>query len=267
MPAVSRRSSCLIGFGALALVSVIAGSSVSHAGEDIVFDSGPEKVALLELFTSQGCSSCPPAEAWLSRLATDCRLWRQLVPVAFHVDYWDDLGWRDVFADKRYSARQRNYRRHGRLGSVYTPGFVLNGREWRGWFRGEPLPITNTGSGVLRASLRGDRLKVRYRPSQSGLTLHMAITGSGLETRVLAGENSGRRLPHDFVALTYETHRSDNGNWEVSIPDVAEFQAGRLAVALWVTGEDALEPLQASGGWLSEDGVQGDCALITDDGA
>ena len=94
-----------------------------------VFESGPQKVHLIELFTSQGCSSCPPAEAWLSKLKSEPRLWKDFVPIAFHVDYWDRLGWRDPFAAKEWTARQYLYSANWRSESVYTPGFVLDGRE------------------------------------------------------------------------------------------------------------------------------------------
>ena len=72
---------------------------MAQAG-DKTFESGPQRTHLLELFTSEGCSSCPPAEAWLSKLKADPRLWKDFVPLAFHVDYWDHLGWRDPFAAK-----------------------------------------------------------------------------------------------------------------------------------------------------------------------
>ncbi|MCB1738986.1 MAG: DUF1223 domain-containing protein, partial [Gammaproteobacteria bacterium] len=108
--------------------------------QSIHVNSGPRQVALLELFTSEGCSSCPPADRWLSGLIDDPRLWRELVPVAFHVDYWDYLGWPDRFASREFSRRQRDHARSGGLSQVYTPGVVLNGAEWRGWHRGRPLP-------------------------------------------------------------------------------------------------------------------------------
>ncbi len=88
------------------------------------------KTHLIELFTSQGCSSCPPAEAWLSKLKNEPRLWKDFVPLAFHVDYWDRLGWRDPFASKEWTARQYQYSENWKSESVYTPGFVLDGREW-----------------------------------------------------------------------------------------------------------------------------------------
>jgi hypothetical protein len=73
--------------------------SLAHAcAEDRDFVSGESNVSLLELFTSEGCSSCPPAEEWTSQLRQNSLLWNQIVPVAFHVDYWNDLGWRDPYS-------------------------------------------------------------------------------------------------------------------------------------------------------------------------
>src|ERR1700752_821515 len=100
-------------------------------GQDLVFQSGAQKTHLIELFTSEGCSSCPPAEAWLSKLKSEPRLWKDFVPIAFHVDYWDRLGWRDPFASKEWTARQYQYSNAWKAETVYTPGFVLDGREWR----------------------------------------------------------------------------------------------------------------------------------------
>ena len=78
---------------------------------DLVFHSGPEQVHLLEFFTSEGCSSCPPAEERLSALQRDPELWKSLVPVSFHVDYWDNLGWPDRYAAPAYTERQQSYPR------------------------------------------------------------------------------------------------------------------------------------------------------------
>jgi len=73
-------------------------ATLTAQAADRVFETGPQKTHLIELFTSQGCSSCPPAEAWLSKLKNEPGLWKNFVPLAFHVDYWDRLGWRDPFA-------------------------------------------------------------------------------------------------------------------------------------------------------------------------
>src|SRR2546423_6801843 len=112
----------------LALILLVGGTLTAYAG-DRVFESGPQKTHLIELFTSQGCSSCPPAEAWLSKLKNEPQLWKDFVPLAFHVDYWDRLGWRDPFAAKEWTARQYQYSNAWKSESVYTPGFLLDGRE------------------------------------------------------------------------------------------------------------------------------------------
>src|SRR6186713_3438579 len=111
-------------------VMSISFSTVAFAGS-ANFESGKTRTHVIELFTSEGCSSCPPAEAWLSKLKDEPRLWRDFVPLAFHVDYWDRLGWRDPFAARQWTARQYDYSSRWNSSSVYTPGFVLNGREWR----------------------------------------------------------------------------------------------------------------------------------------
>ncbi len=99
------------------------------ASAEIVIRSPETQVSLLELYTSEGCSSCPPADRWISKLKKDDRLWSSMIPVAFHVDYWDYIGWKDRFASPEYSLRQRNYARSKNLKTVYTPGFLLNGEE------------------------------------------------------------------------------------------------------------------------------------------
>ncbi|MCP5161451.1 MAG: DUF1223 domain-containing protein, partial [Hahellaceae bacterium] len=103
------------------------------SANEVTFQSEAKQTALLELFTSEGCSSCPPADAWLSTLQHDPRLWRDFIPVAFHVDYWDRLGWKDTLASPAYSHRQQVYQQQKLTSGVYTPGFVLAGEEWRGW--------------------------------------------------------------------------------------------------------------------------------------
>lgn len=109
---------------------------LAQAGDPHTFSSGTGKTTVIELFTSEGCSSCPPADNWLSGFKSDPRLWKQIIPLAFHVDYWDYIGWRDRFASPAFSARQSDHKKQGNIRSVYTPGLVVDGREWRGWFGG-----------------------------------------------------------------------------------------------------------------------------------
>src|SRR5262249_51627062 len=122
-PSLTRMSRCVLSFALCLLVAAIARA-------DVAFRSGPARVALIELYTSEGCSSCPPAEKWLGELSHDPGLWTQFVPVAFHVNYWDHLGWRDALATKIFTAREYAYADAWGAASVYTPCFVRNGREW-----------------------------------------------------------------------------------------------------------------------------------------
>ena len=117
------------------ILGVLAGIATDAA--PIQFQSPARQVALVELYTSEGCSSCPPAESWLSGLKEKPGLWNEFVPIAFHVDYWNYLGWRDKWSSKQYSDRQRDYAGVWGSESIYTPEFVLNGKEWRNWFEPE----------------------------------------------------------------------------------------------------------------------------------
>src|SRR6266704_4718971 len=93
----------------LMFLSVVLVGAVNAQNTSLTFQSSGKQTALIELYTSEGCSSCPPAETWLSRLKESPGLWKDFVPLAFHVDYWDYLGWRAPWASKSFSDRQRAY--------------------------------------------------------------------------------------------------------------------------------------------------------------
>ena len=214
---------------------------------DRVFESGPPRTHLIELFTSQGCSSCPPAEAWLSKLKTEPQLWKDFVPLAFHVDYWDRLGWRDPFAAKEWTARQYQYSETWKNESVYTPGFVLDGREWMG----RTIPTAATEKpGALKLTLENKKLVASFVPTEGAtndVILHIATLGFDLTTKVGAGENSGRNLKQDFVVLSLTNQKMSDG--KIEIPFVADARAG--AIAAWITTPNQIEPIQAVGGWIN----------------
>src|SRR5271163_2312476 len=108
----------------------ILGASAPLCAAAEHFASGPGRVALIELYTSEGCSSCPPADAWLGGLKDKAGLWDEFVPVQFHVNYWDNLGWKDRLATRDFTAREYAYSSAWGSSSVYTPCFVRNGLEW-----------------------------------------------------------------------------------------------------------------------------------------
>jgi hypothetical protein len=235
----------------LLLAASILGLEMNLQGQTAVrFESGPAQVSLLELYTSEGCSSCPPAEAWLSGLAQNPALWKTVVPVAFHVDYWDNLGWKDSFSSREYTQRQRRYAADWGSDSVYTPAFVLNGAEWQAW--GRTLPGNeNPDAGKLLVLATGDQLKISYSPSRSGGSYSAEIVPLKMNatSRVTRGENQGRTLTHQFIAMNLvRTDLSQSGgNFGADI-DRPSDKADALAV--WVTRAGSLIPIQAVGGFL-----------------
>jgi hypothetical protein len=235
--------------------------AASLARAEQVFQSGPQRVALIELYTSEGCSSCPPAEAWLATLARDPGLWRSVVPVAMHVNYWDHLGWRDALATREFTDREYAYADAWHTGSVYTPCFVRDGAEWHPQEGGPHATATAANAGRLTLTRSDDgRVTLVYVPAASshvarGFDASVALLGGGIVTRVRGGENAGRDLRHEFVALRFATVElrpaADGGfGGTMTLPPRTDITAARHAIAAWVTARGAVSPLQATGGWL-----------------
>ncbi len=183
---------------------------VTLAAAECSAKSGAYTVPLLELYTSEGCSSCPPAEKWLSNLKLDAS---KVVPLAFHVDYWDYIGWKDRFSKAEYSDRQRKTAAFGGAGFVYTPQFTFNGKDFRGW-DGSRLnqSVESSLKQAARANLTLDASK--QENGEIGLKataqtmkasdiknadIFIALYENKLVSQVNAGENNGRELKHDYV--------------------------------------------------------------------
>lgn len=175
--------------------------------------SGERRVPLLELYTSEGCDSCPPADRWLSALPARGHGSDRVVPLAFHVDYWDYIGWRDPFAQKRFTERQRQIAARTGARFIYTPQLVLNGRDYRrGSFRDDFAErVAQIHSLRPQAALR---LAVRPATGELMVSASAVVSEGGghaplqtwlalyenrLASDVKAGENRGKRLEHDFV--------------------------------------------------------------------
>ena len=225
--------------------------------ESVVINSGKEKNQLIELYTSEGCSSCPPADKWISKLKEDSRLWDDIIPVAFHVDYWDRLGWKDQLASQDYSQRQRLYSEEGGISQVYTPGFVVNGKEWRGFFKRKNLNDSQTIEiGELAAEVSGENISVQFDPLievSDSLLMHVAILGFDISNKIEAGENRGKLLTHDFVVLGYGADKAHIIDEEfilsMKLPET-KVQANKKAIVVWVSDLDSQSPLQVAGNWL-----------------
>jgi|SRR5579884_1159311 len=238
------------------LFFVLAAAALTARAEPRRFASGPRQTALIELYTSEGCSSCPPAERWLAGLRHDPGLWSDFVPVAFHVNYWDNLGWTDRFASRPFTERQYALAAGWGSGSVYTPCFVRNGAEWH---PSDRTPAEDRTTGVLAVTVdpESGACRVEFSPSEKmsvDYEAHVALLGGGFVSRVTAGENEGETLRHEFVALALADApmKSDGANAavEIKLPESQTEGADRRAVAVWITHRGKLAPLQAAGGWV-----------------
>jgi hypothetical protein len=180
--------------------------------------SGPQTAALVELYTSEGCSSCPPADRWLSGLAGGGGVAGPVVPIALHVDYWDYIGWKDPYAKREFSLRQRKLSQLQRMALVYTPQVVLQGRDFRGW----GTPAFDAAVARITAQPAKARISLLVRPAagralqveagaelldpaqQADAALYLATYENRLSSTVTAGENRGRTLAHDHVVLEWQ---------------------------------------------------------------
>ncbi|HEY4080337.1 MAG TPA: DUF1223 domain-containing protein [Burkholderiaceae bacterium] len=164
--------------------------------------SGASVPTVVELYTSEGCNSCPPADHWLIELKSN----KNVLRAAFHVDYWDRQGWRDRFGSAAYSARQAQSQRWSGARYSYTPQVQVNGQDWPQWPR---LPDKPMPSMVDLSLVRGgDDIKViaTARPgAPAHLSLWWAVLEDGLWSSVRAGENAGVTLRHDAVVRRYGT--------------------------------------------------------------
>lgn len=245
----------------IGLIAVTVDSLVptSAAGDLIRFQSGTKQVSLVELYTSEGCCSCPPAEAWVNRLKDSPDLWKVFTPVAFHVDYWNSLGWIDRWSQPEFAGRQRDYARLWRAENIYTPEWVLNGKEWRGWSsRQDAPPASSLVTGMLEIySTNGHLWNVSFTPAmegKDGYEIHAALLAGGLISAVKAGENRGRTLPHEFAVIDLVqfglTTSAAGAHGKFILNLAAHSSEKELALAAWVTRKGELEPLQSTGGWL-----------------
>lgn len=239
-------------------------SAEEHSYQNQQFKSQSSQVSLIELFTSEGCSSCPPADEWMSALQTKKNLWSDFVPVAFHVDYWDYIGWKDVYAKPENGDRQRVYAQEYRESTVYTPGVRAEGKEWRNWRRANLEKLSSVERnqvGVLQLDVSSDGMFKAGFDLAEGVTLNqlnvkgepyiltVALLGIGISTDVKRGENHGKTLNHDFIVLDSQDYEVKDSTWQGKLP-VSKVNAQQYAIAAWVSSNKSIKPIQAVGGVL-----------------
>lgn len=202
-------------------------------------ESDPAKgFAVVELFTSQGCSSCPPADAVLKELVQEAETQHQNVfALSFHVDYWNSLGWKDPYSSKRFSERQRRYAEAFHSDNIYTPQMIVNGQaEFVGssstkahQYVHEALAATPSLSlSAQQASSMPSSGNVRVQFAVSARQAHstlicIALVRNVEPVSVTAGENSGRKLSHTHVVRAFETQslKDLEGTLDVHLPSEA----------------------------------------------
>jgi hypothetical protein len=241
---------------AIALTGIVGGGAGHSATAGNV-----SRVALLELYTSEGCNSCPPTDQWVSNLPQPQFVPQRLVVLAFHVDYWNYLGWPDHFAQRRFTERQQALVRTNGLRTAYTPQLVLNGRDFRDT-AGIEKQVARINAQVpsvhltLNASKKGSTLNtsVSVNPvatsTQEPMELFVALYESNLESQVQAGENRGKRLQHDYVVrvligpVAVAANKTTHQEWQ--LPLATDWKTADMGLAAFVQSTKTGEVLQVT---------------------
>ena len=245
-----------------AICSLVAASSVALPAAGFAAcdaGSGPKTAALVELYTSEGCSSCPPADRQLSRLRQALDPAAEVVPLALHVGYWDYIGWKDAFAQGAFGDRQSWLVHANQQKTVYTPQFFVGGTELRSWQGAMRDKVRQLNMLPAAAAIRvqadltaSGALALRaHATAPAGAdpaALYLALAESGLATKVTRGENGGVTLAHDHVVREWIgpirlAGGSAQAQREIALP--AAWNRARLEVIAFVQDERSGRVLQA----------------------
>jgi len=208
--------------------------------------------AVIELFTSEGCSSCPPADELVARMQKEYSD-KPVYILAFHVDYWNRLGWKDPFSSPGYSKRQNNYASWLKLKSVYTPQIVVNGgKEFVGSEEGTlrnaitaGLRMAPVAKLTLNAQNAPGHIILQYKAEGAGnnTTLLLALVQKAGQTKVQRGENGGRTLSHVQIVRKVQNtplNISGSGSATLALPDGFTTQGYEVIGFIQNTGNGAI---------------------------
>ena len=215
----------------------------------------PKPFVIVELFTSEGCSSCPPADRLLSEIVDREHDGIEVIGLSFHVDYWDYIGWKDPYANKKNTLRQQTYARKFYSNQVYTPQMVVNGKyefvgsnksKWNEVFKNASISSPRTELKVR--SSKSSKGKLSFSVSSefiSNAILNVALVERGLSQKVSRGENRGRTLEHDNVVRGFDSRQFDGteNTFEISIPD--DLMKKNASHILYAQHQDTWEVLTA----------------------
>jgi hypothetical protein len=247
----------------LALSATLLAGAARAADPACSAYTGPHTTALVELYTSEGCDTCPPADQWLSSLFSRGFRPDQVVPLSLHVDYWDYIGWKDPYAKGEFSVRQRKLAAMRRPVIVYTPQVLLQGQDFRRWSSDDfTAQVARINSRAARArialairavepkAIRAELSAMLFDPAeQKNAAVYLAAYENRLASEVKAGENRGRRLEHDFVVREWigpiafgESLKLEESR---ALPLLPGADMKNLGVAAFVQNRSTSEVLQA----------------------
>lgn len=241
------------------LLLIISAGISTYGYAQTTLKSPETRVHMLELFSTQSCSSCPPAQAWVSKLKNSKDVWKTFIPVVYHVDYWDYLGWKDPYSSPIYTQRQKDYVSEWFTSPAYTPMFVHDGEVTNVTLLNSQLKSLGSPVGVLEAQKlsTAGHYKIKFQPKQTyskPLVVYYSVLGSGISTKVKAGENEGKNLKHDFLSLLLDKTslvKTKNG-YEATVR--ANLNGLKTApqkhIVFWVSEDISKKPIQVVGGPL-----------------
>ena len=248
-------------FFALALCSAALASAGETTTSTLSATSRATVSPLIELYTSEGCSSCPSADAWLRQLGASLGQDFHAVPLAFHVDYWNNLGWPDPYSKPAFTARQREVAANNRIRTIYTPQFTADGRDARGGANiirvireANARPAQATIALHIDRDTNGDtdnivaRIAVENHAHDHSAQAYFAIYESGITRQIGRGENRGKTLRHDFVVRHFSApiaiHRGSN-QADLTLELPADWQRANLGMAVLVLDRDSGQTVQS----------------------
>jgi len=224
--------------------------------------SPAHRISVLELYTSEGCNSCPPVDQWISTLPDRGFKSDRVIPLVFHVDYWDQLGWQDGMAKPQFSARQRAQASRNRSSLIYTPQLLLNGADYPRPFSDSRLSDRLSELDRVRA---GAHLSLLQQPVESGVAVeldvrvlraqgselqtYVAVTEDRLQSQIKGGENLGKVLHHDFVVREFvgplPMIENSRMRWKSAMALREEWKRADLSLVVFVQDERSGDILQA----------------------
>lgn len=235
-----------ISFGLLIISLQLTWISTISANEPITVSSGKYQTAVFELYTSEGCSSCPPADRWFNELVKIPENELDVLALAFHVDYWDYIGWKDKYANPAYTNRQRHLARMNQQSSIYTPEFFVNGTEARGT-RSVVQKILSSNRVLSNVDLELTlqqqnnniliNLSSQFDPERTQL-VRFVVFENHLSSDVKRGENAGRQLHHQQVVRYLSPKKELQTEISHSIMLKPEWKQANLGIGALVSAKN-----------------------------